>query len=346
MVDLRRPLTLLCWSCCVLIAEAADSERQLFASDDVLDVRIIAPVERIARLRPIDEDVAGTFSYMEQGEWIEYDVGIRARGRYRRQPGVCSFPPLRLNFRKSQADGTMFNGQDKLKLVTHCQSPSVRYEQAVIAEYLSYRILNLLTDFSFRVRLLKVRYTESGDGRSLDSYAFLIEHKNQVAKRVGLPVQEIAKTRASKVDAAHLSIISVYQYLIGNTDFSPVATAQGKTCCHNHVLFGEDGGPYYSIPYDFDMAGLVDAPHAEPNPKLRLYSVKERLYRGYCISNDRLPATLQVFLDKRAGIEELIESETLLTDRKRKDMLGFINQFYKEISQPRKVAKRLISKCK
>ena len=335
---------------CLASAQAIAADEpapRLFDSHGELEVEITAPIARISRLRPIDEYVPGTFKYTaDSGEVVELDIGIRARGHYRRKPGICNFPPWRLNFRKKQVDGTIFQGQDKLKLVTHCRNDSEQYEQAVIAEYLTYRILNLLTDYSFRVRLLKVRYSEADDGRIQDGYAFLIEHSDELSRRLGLDAQEVEKIHASRLQGEHLSFVSVFQYMIGNTDFSPLTSTPGQSCCHNYELFGAEGGPYFSIPYDFDMAGLVDAPHAEPNPKLRLYSVKERLYRGYCISNERLPASLQLFRDNRAAIEELINTEPALTARKRGDMLGFIDQFYEEISNPKKVEKRLVKKCK
>jgi hypothetical protein len=325
----------------------AETGTGLFGDNRLLSIEIVAPVARISRLRPIDEYIPGTLRYVaDSGEVVELDIGIRARGHYRRKPGICNFPPWRLNFRKKQVDGTIFQGQDKLKLVTHCRNDSEQYEQAVIAEYLTYRILNLLTDYSFRVRLLKIRYTEADDGRTQEAYAFLIEHSDELSKRLGLDPQEVEKIHASRLQGEHLSFVSVFQYMIGNTDFSPLTSNPGQNCCHNYNLFGAEGGPYYSVPYDFDMAGLVDAPHAEPNPKLRLYSVKERLYRGYCISNEHLPASLQLFRDNRAAIEELINAEPALSDRKRKDMLDFIEQFYEIISNPKKVEKQLIRKCK
>ena len=57
------------------------------------------------------------------GEQVRLELKVRTRGRYRRQRGTCSFPPLRLNFVTKQAKRTVFAKQDKLKLVTHCRYP-------------------------------------------------------------------------------------------------------------------------------------------------------------------------------------------------------------------------------
>lgn len=320
--------------------------RVLFSSNEVLEVRVIAPFDVIASERPIDEYLPGKLQYAgDDGELVELDVGIRARGRYRRRPNVCSFPPLRLNFKKSQTKDTVFAKQDKIKLVTHCSTGSYLYQQAIIAEFLTYRILNTLTDQSFRVRLLKINYANAEDEDGIDSHAILIEHKNDLAKRIGAEALEVQKTTVANLEPEYLNLTSVFQYLIGNTDFSPIVGSPGGNCCHNHTLFGSEGRPYYSIPYDFDMSGLISAPHAQPNPKLRLESVQERLYRGRCVNNDRLPKTLQLFAEKRPDIEALIRDQAELSPAKQRDMLSYIDDFYRKISRPRSVERHLIKKC-
>ena len=46
-------------------------------------------------------------------------------------------------------------------MVTHCKSND-RYEQYYMLEMLAYRIYNVLTDYSFRVRPLEVTYFQTG----------------------------------------------------------------------------------------------------------------------------------------------------------------------------------------
>jgi hypothetical protein len=324
--------------------ETVDS---LFASDEILEVRIVAPVDVIAKIQPIDEEVAGTFHYTAgDGKSVALDIGVRVRGLYRRRPDVCPFPPLRLNFKKSQVKNSLFAGQDKLKLVTHCRTASYVLEQAVISEYLAYRILNLLTDKSFYVKLLRINYASTNDDRGISGYAILIEHKDRLAKRTGVPALTIDKIDISEVPADYVNLLSVFHYLIGNTDYSVVTGAPGQDCCHNHTPFGSEDKPYYSIPYDFDMSGLVAAPYATPNPTLRLSSVQERLYRGFCVNNDLLPATLEKFQAKRDDIEKLIRDQAELSRPKRKEMLKFINDFYRTIDRAKSVDRYLVGRCR
>jgi hypothetical protein len=346
-----RLLTLACiLPACLSVANAQEESATatpLFNGDEMLNVRIIAPFDVLAQERPVDEYVAGTF-YLDvgDGELVELDVGLRTRGNYRRRQDVCSFPPLRLNFKKKQVKETLFDGQDKLKLVTHCTTDSFIYEQGIIAEYLAYRILNLMTDYSYRVRLLLIEYETTGTDKSFDGYGILIEHKDSVTERLEIAPLSVETAPVSTLDLDYLNLTSVYQYLIGNTDFSPISGAAGAECCHNHTLFGNEGEPYYSIPYDFDMSGFVGAPYATPNPKLRLDSVQERLYRGRCVNNDLLPETLAAFTASRDEIEALIREQPELSGRKRRDILKYIDQFYRSVSNNRGIDRNLVRKCK
>lgn len=342
-------ISCLAWALSTSAVKAQQSETvdSLFASDEILEVRIVAPIDVIIKERPIEEEIAGTFFYTAgDGKSVELDVGIRARGLYRRRADVCSFPPLRLNFKKSQLRNSLFAGQDKLKLVTHCRTGSYNLEQVVIAEYLAYRILNLLTDTSFRVKLLRITYTNSNDDPGIDGYALLIEHKERLAKRTGVPVLTVDKISVADLPADYVNLISVFHYLIGNTDYSLVTSAPDQDCCHNHIPFGGKDKPYYSIPYDFDMSGLVAAPYASPHPKLRLSSVQERLYRGFCVNNDLLPATLEKFRAKHDDVENLIRDQAELSRPKRKEMLRFIDEFYRTIARTKSVERYLVKKCR
>ena len=134
----------------------------LFSSNDILDVTIRAPFTTIMRQRSGDEELPATLTYVDgEADEVTVDLNIRTRGRFRRQSKICKWAPLRLNFKKSTVKNTVFAGSDKLKLVTHCRNGSVRYSQALQSEHLAYRILNVLTDTSFRVRMLRITYVDT-----------------------------------------------------------------------------------------------------------------------------------------------------------------------------------------
>jgi len=319
----------------------------LFRDDAVVEITITAPMPELLKHRPDEEYLPGKLAYTEaDGSVTELDIGIRTRGNYRRQPRVCPFPPLRLNIKKSDARGTLFDRQDKLKLVAHCRDNSERYEQNVIREYLAYRILNTLSDVSYRVRLVRVRYVDSQtqhDDRI--QYGFIIEQQGRLAKRLGLAPISTDGIDTEQLEGAYSDLTSLFQYMIGNTDFSPIAGAKGEECCHNSTLFGNDGGPIYAVPYDFDMSGLVDAPYAEPNPNFKIRRVTQRLYRGRCAHISNLPQSIRAFQDNRSTIYRLIEEQPQLEEGSRKKALKFIDQFYKVIDDPKRVEREINSQC-
>lgn len=325
--------------------ELSDKAAPIFAGDDIVDVTITAPIAEIMKVRSLEDEMQGTFAYRdaESGEPVALDIGIRTRGRFRHDKKTCPFAPLRLNFRKTK--GTLLAKSDKMKLVTHCRTGSKRYEQALLREYLAYRILNAVTDWSFRVRLLRVRYVEdSNDEEVVTSYAFLIEHDDQLAKRIGMKVDDSESTSIAALDGAHTNLVSVFQFLIGNTDFSPIKAMPGEPCCHNYILLKNDAAQI-SVPYDFDISGIVSPPHARPNPRFKLSSVKQRLYRGRCANNEHLETNLQIFRDRRQAIYDLVANLEGMRSADRNKTTRYVADFYKVIDTPRLVKRDIVKDC-
>jgi hypothetical protein len=344
-------LTLAIAACFLIISASAVANESappdpLFQSNDVLEVRLTAPMRALLLDRPIEEELPGSFQFTNtDGESLTVNVNVRTRGKFRRDRKNCMFPPFRLNFKNSEVKGTLFHKQNKIKLVTHCGGSAV-YQQTILKEYIAYRILNVMTDISFRVRLLKIVYVDSEGKRKDDErYAFLIEHKDRLAKRIGKSVLEIAHTPSRGLDPEYMNLISVYHYLIANTDFSPITGPSGESCCHNHVLFGNENEKTWSVPYDFDQAGLVDSPYAAPAPRFKIRSVQQRLYRGRCYNNDAIDSTLAAYKDKKAAILATMSEVDMASKRARKEMTDFIESFYKGIDSERRVTSNLRKRC-
>ncbi len=325
-------------------AESTKTPDPLFLSHETLQATISAPFSTLFRKRPKDTYLPGQFRLSgDDGTELAFDVGIRARGNFRHRE--CAYPPLLINFRETQTDGTLFHRQDKLKLVVHCERPE-RYEQNVLREYVAYRVLNTVTDMSFRVRLLRVTYVDTEkDRKPQERYAFLIENKNRLAERLALKGIEIEGTSTRAIRGDQLNLTSVFAFMIGNADFSPIAGPPGDSCCHNYVLFGDGSGPMVAIPYDFDQSGFVDAPYAAPHKEFRNRTVKQRVYRGRCINNEHLAASLQEFRDHRTAIRVLIEQQEGLTKKVRRELLRYVDDFYELINDPRDVDRKMLDRC-
>lgn len=331
-------------------AQSSDSDpvnRPLFGHDSIIAVTIEGPLTTIMRKRDESEEHPSIFRYTDaDGTQHTFDINLSIRGKFRAKKEVCNFAPLRVNFKKAQLESTLFEGQDKLKLVTDCQSKKKSYQQILLNEYLAYKILNILSDQSFGARLLRATYVNTDrKNESRDSYAFFIEEQDHIADRLGLERLKIAKTKYDDLDAAQSNFINVYQYFIANTDFSLIAGPEGSNCCHNSVLYQKDGGPIISIPYDFDHAGLIDAPYAEPNPRFKIRNVKQRIYRGRCNNNARLEATFQHFFAKRDDINELVTGLEGFDEKSVRETMKFIDDFYEDISTPKNIDQNFIKKC-
>ncbi|MBT8077083.1 MAG: hypothetical protein KJO31_00820 [Gammaproteobacteria bacterium] len=320
----------------------------LFAADDVLALSIEAPFTTIRRDRSETEYRDGILRYSDsEGKQHSLPLGLRTRGEYRRRKDVCDFPPIRLNFRKNGNEANVFAGQDRLKLVTHCKSGRGDYQQYVIKEYLAYRILATLTDNSFKTRLLRLTYidTEKKKRQLYTKYAFLIEDKDELARRLGWKPEDVPRLEDEQLDRQQANLVNVFEYLIGNTDFSMVLGARDEPCCHNIVLYAATPGTFVPVPYDFDLAGLVNAPYATPNPKYKLKAVTQRLYRGFCRNNDLLPATLAAFSEKEAEIRRLVEEIEGLSGYHKRRITRFIDDFYEDFENERSIEKNFLRDC-
>ncbi len=325
-------------------AAATGRADPLFQSDGTLAVTLSAPLTTLVRERPVDEELQGTLTYAEgDGEVVTLGVKIRARGHSRHR--ICDLPPLWLNFRKSEVKDTLFDKQDKLKLAVHCQS-SERYEQTLLREYLAYRILNLATPKSFGVRLLRMTWVDTeGEREQQVRYAFLLEHKNRLAKRLERKDLKIDETSVAALDPQHLNLTSVFQFLIGNTDFSPIAKPEYNECCHNYVLFSNDRDLLVAIPYDFDQSGIVSAPYAMPGHQFDIRTVRQRIYRGRCQNNDYIEDSLDRFNAVRNNVFALIETQDGLTRKTRSLVADYVQQFYDIADDPRRVTRLMTMKC-
>jgi len=320
----------------------------LFADDSVLDVMIEAPLTTLMKERPDEEYLEGSFSYTEaDGNQQTFSLKLRTRGNYRRDPEHCRFAPIRLNFGVSEVAGTLFEGQDKLKLVTHCLTGRMRAEQLVVREYIAYRLLHELTSVSYNVRMFRIRYVDTEGARDLTRLAFVIEDDAAVADRNGLELIDVRSISPEELDPRQQNLLHIFEYMIGNTEYSLVNPEPKKSCCHNVDMLSASGGPLYlPLPYDFDFAGLVNAPYAEPNPRYPLRTVRTRYYKGVCGNNELLPDTLRSFRVARDSFERVIEDAEFLSASTRKSIRAYLEKFFDRISDQESVDKYLIGNCR
>jgi len=259
----------------------------------------------------------------------------------------CGVPSLAITLDPDLVAGTPFEGQWKLWLVTPCQHRG-EYDKYTLLEYLVYRSYAVVAEPALQSRLVSLRYSDS-QRRSVDrtEYAFILEDIGHAAERIGKTWLDIQSQNITDLDSSQLTTMTLFQYMVGNTDWSALSGPSGKRCCHNVAIFGSQGDePDAAVPHDFDQAGLVNAPYAAPDPRIKIRKVTERVYRGMCLHNDRLPGAIEIFNDLRPDIEELFNREELPYPEARQRALKYIGGFYDTVNDPRKLQKRIIGDCR
>jgi hypothetical protein len=323
---------------------------KLFASEATLEVTMTAPWAELET----NEDHQGAYPARieyrdEHGQAVQLDMTVERRGIKRQ--AACRFPPVKLRFEKEAVKGTAFRGQDSIKMVTHCDKGN-RFDQYYVLEMLIYRMYNLLTDYSFRVRPLQVNYVESSDGKAVDNrFAFLIEDDTDVAKRNGLKKLNVQRIDVGQLEPEVSALFSLFQYMIGNVDWAALQGPVSKDeCCHNVKLIGPEplqaGDFAIPVPYDFDSAGLVDAEYAAPPNGLPIGSVTQRLYRGYCLHNVALEAARQQLLAREGDFLALIASEPRLQPGVKKKATAFLEKFFETAKNPKRFQDYVIERCR
>ena len=321
------------------------AELQLFASQEPLDVIIESRFNTLVRRAATRPEVPGVLRYTGAGgERVSVAMTMTTRGRSRLE--MCRFPPLSLDFRESDAGDTLFAGQRKIKLVTHCGRGG-RFMNYLHQEYGIYRAFNVLTGSSFRVRRLNVTYVDTEDKRREEvRVAFMIESDREVVARLGMERLDVEAIDPAKLDPAHENLFSVFQYLVANTDWSNRKGPSGEGCCHNGKVIrtaGTEEG-WIVLPYDFDQAGIINTHYALPDERLGIRSVRQRLFRGRCRNLDRMDETFAKFNDKRVELERALLPDAV-SDRARRSTLGYIDDFYTIINDPEETRKRISEKC-
>jgi hypothetical protein len=272
-------------------------------------------------------------------------VGLKVRARGNSRLRVCKFPPLRFNFSEGAAEENLFAGQDVLKVITHCNDKS-KDAGNVYNEYLAYRIFNLLSDNSYRVRLFRITYVDTDGHQLFDTpqHAFVLESNEALAARIGATPARIPAVAYSRLDDVQATLVYVFQYLIGNTDWSLVTADSDEFCCHNGDLFERDE-KLVMVPYDFDLAGLVNASYARPDSSLRLKSVKSRRYRGYCTAPERVRIALETVKQQRAKIIELTTSIPAVSDRDLAARKNYLIDFFEQSENEEQLLKLFERRC-
>lgn len=312
-----------------------------FQSEKVIRISLEFDMKTFIRTRHKEAyQTAQLTVYNLDTDTVESEIRIRARGITRKS--ICHFPPIKLNFKKTSFDDEYLNDINSLKLVTHCKKAAL-YEQYLLKEYLVYRMFNLLSDSSFRVRLVQIDYIDAEDKmKPFTKYGFIIESHDHLAARLQGVRIDREGINTWDTDPYQTNLMTLFQYMIGNTDWSIPPL-------HNIRLVKPSipNAQILAIPYDFDYSGMVNALYAVPDEKLGIKTVRTRVYRGYCLpSDDHYQRIFKVFLENKQALFSLVEDFTLLDKKSRPEMLAYLEEFYAIIENPWRATREIIETCR
>jgi hypothetical protein len=174
----------------------------------------------------------------------------------------------------------------------------------------------------------------------LPFYGFLLEEEDQMAKRNNMIAIKRRLLRPEIMQREDFLNMAVFNYLIGNTDWS-VQYRQ------NIKLIAEDSLSLpATVPYDFDHAGIVRAPYAHPAEELKLRSTLHRRYRGFCLEDlEDFSAVIARYDSLKEDIYAVYTSSPLLEDKYIQRTLKYLDEFYTTLHDPKKLRNEFQYPC-
>ncbi|MFT4670983.1 MAG: hypothetical protein ACI945_000316 [Pseudohongiellaceae bacterium] len=327
---------------------AASAPDELFKNSEILELTLNGPFSTIDKERDKEKRYEGTISYQAADlATVTLDVTYEVRGNWRLQKSNCGHAQLWLDLKRGQTPTTLFENQNRLKLVVQCGERDSN-QQWLVKEQLGYDIFSQFSDLNFDTRLVQATYNDSEKiDEQRTHLAFFIEHQNRVAERFGFQKFELNRAPRHSLDSKQANLVSLFMLLIGNTDFALTAGAPDDECCHNAKLLTDSDGINFPFPYDFDSSGYVDASYASPpNEAMNIRTNKQRLYRGYCSHTDVLDEALDEAIGTQASVEGLINSSEFASKRTKTRALKFFEEYYSTLGDDRKVQRSIVGKCR
>lgn len=332
-----------------LVQDTLMTGADLFEGTDPLHLTLTLNLKNFQKTKFKGEYIPVELAYQVNDTLIlSRSVRIKARGDFRRQ--YCQLSPFWLNIKRPESKDTTHlesadttrSQMDKIKIVTHCRE-NTQYDNYVLREYLAYKIYNLLSPVSFRVRLIRMTYVDTGrKDKKTEHWSFMIEPEGMLAERFGAVVVKNDQLNMQLMNPDEFDLVALYIYMIGNSDFS-------ITGRHNAKILGMPGfgsKGYTPVPYDFDYSGLVDAYYAVPGEKLGIESVRDRYFLGLCREDESYLKAIDSINNHREEILELINSFPYLDEKEKEDLIGYLESYFAIASDPARLIRTLRQTCR
>jgi hypothetical protein len=344
MKPVSKLFVLVSFSVQALSGYAQGEKQQLFEAGAPLEISLKVSIREVEDTKQDSIYLPGILYFRQTGGNTDsIKAGLKSRGNFRLN--ACYFPPLWIKFNKKDIKGTIFEGNKKLKLVLPCYKQKGSNE-LVVKEYLCYKLFELVSPYYFKTRLVNIDFTEIKRKKEehFPIAGFLIEDLSATAKRLHAKALERTKLHPVALQDTATVRFALFQYMISNVDMSSVYQ-------HNTKLIQLDRGDYISLPYDFDFSGLVNAPYSfVPEPggeKLGTEDVRERLYRGFCQSEEVTQFVRRQFLAKKDAILSCADAfKKELSEDDLSEIKDFLQDFFDILSNDSSFRDNITAQCR
>ena len=198
------------------------------------------------------------------------------------------------------------------------------------------------------MRLVEITYEDiNGEYDTRTKHGFLIEDEDAMAQRNRATLEEVTQFHPARAHGEYSVLVSMFNYMIGNTDWSPVFF-------HNVTLIRTEAGEYLTVPYDFDFSGAVNARYATPDVSLAdrgIRRVTQRMFRGFCRDELVYESAVAPFARTRDAVAALYNDFAALGFEQfdgddAKNALDFLKDFYKVVDNPRDFKNKILDDCR
>ncbi len=201
------------------VPDTTYSSFRLFEDEDPLEITLLFDLSTYIKTKPQKDYMKGKITFNPvTPDSITRNIRIRTRGIFRNS--WCFYAPIELNFKNADFGYSDLNSINKIKLVPQCTAGS-ESEKYVLIEYLIYKMYSVMTDTSFKVRLLKINYIDSENKKKpFTQFGFFIEPLKMLEARTNSIEIASRALNQKSIFPAMMDRIAIFNYMIGNYDWA------------------------------------------------------------------------------------------------------------------------------
>mgnify|MGYP001304410525 CR=1 FL=1 len=239
-------------------------------------------------------------------------------------------PPLKFKF--NHPNYHFFRGHKMLKLITHGKIKSGNISKT-INNFLAYKKFNILSPFSYKVRLVKIKYVDSSKAlEPFIGWGFFVEPKRKILRR--FPFKSLSRKKQSRktnFNSKQTALLHAFNFFIQDTN--RYFLDDNKFFHQKADLFSFNYFEVLAIPYDFSQSvihWLNNRSPEEINYILETSFAKKNWLKYPGLKYSELKNAFRLIYNKRTNFENLYLNKSLpLNKKERKAYINYLDHFFK-----------------